>query len=261
MKKRYLILTIILALLFTSIPASAATADGKLRKPESIGLSATLGQKTYNYDAYRYGSYIYYSYRGPSDGKNCTNYIYRMKTDGTKKTLLGKIKKNPSGWVSAVYGNNLIYAPTATGPSTYMTSLNLKTKKTKNIKNFDAFFHSDYAQKKDVLVPYHYKHYFAASRATGAAIARPVWIFNMRTNKPKLISNKGWSIAIKGKKVYYLESSGTNILLRSCSVKGTGKKTLQKRKLDKQNQSVYISSASGKYCIYSVSGKEYKYKY
>lgn len=260
MKKRYFVLTIVLALLFTSVLASAASANGRLQDQASAGLPATSGQKTYNCDAYRYGSYIYYSYHGPYSGDNCTNYLYRMKTDGTKKTLLSKVKKYQSGWVSAVYGNNLLYGTSDTGSGAYITSLNLKTKKTKYIKKFNAHFDADYTQNRDAIEPYHYKNYFAASTATGALMARTIWVFNAKTNTPKVISKKGWSIAIKGKKVYYLESSGANILLRSCSLKGSSKKTLKKIKAARDS-SAYISSACGKYCIYYVDGKEYKYKY
>lgn len=262
MKKRFLILTMILALLLTalSVSVSAAASNGRLQNQESAGLSAALGKKTYNYDAYRYGAYIYYSYHSPYKGDECTNYLYRMKTDGTKKTLLGKVKKGQSGWISAVYGNNLLYATSDTGSGAYITSLNTKTKKTKYIKKFNAHFDADYTLKRDAIEPYHYKNYFAASTATGAIMERPIWIFDAKTNTPKLISQKGWGIALKGQKVYYLESSGTNILLKSCSVKGTGKKTLKKTKAAK-DPSAYISSASGKYCIYYVDGKEYKYQY
>lgn len=262
MKKRYLLITTIFTLIFVLavVPVSAASQNGKLQDPDSAGISKTLGQKTYNYDAYRYGSYLYYSYHGPYKGDVCTNYIYRMKTNGTGREQIGTVKKGQSGWISAIYGNNLIYATSDTGSGTYITSLNLKTKKKTYIKNFNANFQADYTLEKAAVEPYHYKNYFIAATATGAVMKRTVWVYNTKTNNFKVITKKGWGGAIKGKKVYYLESSGSNILLKTCSIKGKNKKILKKVKASK-DPSVYMSSASGKYCIYTVDGKEYKYKY
>lgn len=254
-------MTIVLALLLTTLPVSAASANGKLQNASSVITPVSSGQQA-NYDAYRYGSYIYYSGHGPYEGDNCANYIYRMKNDGTGNTKIATIKKGGSGWIQLVYGKTLVYTTSDAGSGTYATVVNLKTKKKKFIKNFHSHFQADYtlSEKREAIEPYHYKNYFVAATATGAVMERPLWIFDTKTSKPKTVTKKGWGIAIKGKKVYYLESAGSKIALKSCSLKGKNKKTLKTVKA-KKDPSAIISSASGKACVFQVDGKTYKYKY
>lgn len=257
MKKRYYFLTMMLLLIFAAIPVSAAS-NGKIQNSGSLNLPRSLNGKSYNYDAYRYGSYIYYSYSGKMNNKAvCTNYIYRMKQNGSGKTQIAAVRKGGSGNIEFIYGKYLVYGTYDSGSGNYVTSLNIKTGKTKFIKNFCANFRVDYTGKKTVREPYHYKNYFAARIASGAMMTGKLWIYNSNKQSCKVISKKGWDIAINGKYVYYLEQKGSNkVVLRRCKINGSGKKTLATKKC---SNSAYFTSVTSKRCLYYADGKSCKY--
>ncbi|NBI62200.1 hypothetical protein D3Z38_03805 [Clostridiales bacterium] len=173
-------------LLLTTLPANAAIANGKLQNAGFVATPVSSGQQA-NYDAYRYGSYIYYSCHGSYKGNRCVNYIYRMKNDGTGNVKIATVNKGGSGWIQLIYGKTLVYTTSDSGSGTYVTVVNLKTKQKKFLKNFHATFPADYtlSGKREAIEPYHYKNYFVAATATGAVMERPLWIFNTKTNKPK----------------------------------------------------------------------------
>lgn len=195
------------------------------------------------------GSYVYYL-EVQFSGSTNTNigYIYRIKTNKTGKTYLGKIKN--AAWPNAYYNNCLYFSCYAANDPTLIHTyrFHLKTKKTKKVvSNFSPGLT--------------YGKYLVGRPNSGAAIPLPIYIYNCKTNKKVRITKVGSAYARVGKKLYYGEyinktyQTVNTFRIRSCNFTGSGKKTIVKS--IKASELLKITSTYVYYNKYT--GSEYKY--
>lgn len=222
--------------------------------------------KQFNGDAYVSGNYIYYSYYGGSYNKNTRMYskiyIYRMKLNGTKKTLLSTIKKKNyhGGKIQLVYKKTIVCTIYGDYDLHDTYCVNIKTKKAKKLNAESIGIRGSQDYSNGIYKGYQYKQYYTVGVSLGEFWYDNVWIYNAKRQKFKTISKKAWDIGIGGKYVYYLEYKNENAsCLIRCNVNGKNKKVL--KTITEKNPAFY--KVTSKYCIYTstFAPTETYYKY
>jgi hypothetical protein len=169
--------------------------------------------------------YIFYSYY------NGSNYsVYRVKMDGSDKTLVCKLRDIST--MFSYYKGKLYYSAMLTNydnENINLYSYNIKTKKKKKVSSYNFCSGTTY------------KNYIIGEANTGAPSLVPLASFNLKTNKAKLITLHYPSVgqySIIGGKLYFIEStkkhdiycySKATFRLRKCNLSGAKKKTIGKK--------------------------------
>lgn len=195
------------------------------------------------------GSTVYYL-EGKYAGSSHTGYIYRIKTNGTGRTYIGKV--NRASALTAYYDGNLYLD--CDDKNDYMLihtyRFNLKSKKaTRVIKNLSV--HNFYSK------------YFVGSPNRGDYGPNDLYSYNCKTKKKTKITSKSGGSSKVGSKLYYAEfldkgySSVHTFRIRRCNFSGSSKKTVAKIKASGISR---ITSTYVYYLTYTRSGYRY-YRY
>lgn len=178
-------------------------------------------------------------------------YIYRIKTNGTGRTYIGKVKT--ADLLSAYYDGNLYLDCHAKNDYTLIHTyrFNLKSKKaTRVVKNMAVSFSDG--------------KYLVGSPNSGAYGPNDLYSYNCKTKKKTKITGKFGGASKVGSKIYYAEflSNGYGSVhtfrIRRCNFSGSSKKTVISQ--IKASSIRKITSTYVYYQSYTRSGYRY-YRY
>ena len=193
------------------------------------------------------GATVYYP---EIDAKTSTGYIYSIKINGKKRTLIGKVKKMTIGILACNSGNLYVGYNNRYDGSYDTYRLNIKTKKGKVIlKNAAPLVATDSQYK-------HYIH-LAGLPYDDSGNSYGSYILNCKTDKAVKISSKARSgnLRFSSGKVYYAEyMDGKSFRIKCCTPAGKSKKTLVKKL-----SADLIGEINAKYVYYMKGNKYYRY--
>lgn len=192
------------------------------------------------------GATVYYP---EIDTKTSTGYIYSIKINGKKRTLIGKVKKIFGGILACNSGNLYIGCNDHSDGSYDTYRLNTKTKKGKTVLKNAA----------PIVPGTQYKHYiiFVGAPHGNSGWSYDAYIFNCKTEKAVKISSKalGGTPDFSSGKVYFAEYiDGKSVRIKCCSPAGKSKKTLVKKL-----SADLIGEINAKYVYYMKGNKYYRY--
>lgn len=222
--------------------STSKTGNGKTLVQASAGRNLCTGILSN-------GSTVYYL-EGKYSGSSHTGYIYRIKTNGTGRTYIGKVNRGST--LTAYYDGNLYLdcddKNDCTLIHTYCFNLKKKTA-TRVIKNLSVHIF--------------YGKYLIGAPNRGDYGPNDLYSYNCKTKKKTKITSKCGGSSKVGSKLYYAEflnkgySTVNSFRIRRCNFSGSSKKTLAKIKASGIHR---ITSTYVYYLTYTRSGHRY-YRY
>ncbi len=196
---------------------------------------------TMGYSILSDGKSVFYEEKKLQSGYHYTSYIYRYSIPQKSSQLLAKVQDVLG--LAACYKDNLYIECYDKEDSTLIHTYRLNTK-TKKVSRC----------AKNACVSGQKGKYLLLRPNTGAYIDLPLYSYDCKSGKKKLIEKKTLSIRIIGEKLYYVKAEGYNNWkyqwrLYSCSLNGSGKKVVSP-----VMEGSEVSGITKKYVYYSSYG-------